>query len=228
MSLLFFSPTFLLDKWKPGKLWPFVSIILTAGGVCWRIWYRYKSDRQNWQNYTNIKNDTPGPGSCMESALRIKPHFPSNCKWKSMGTDKWREHQRERGSLTRGLRFNTKQNEKIAGMKFQLIALVISGFPGTDPLEERRLGLWTDQPNTHLCWVLLSVWPLGYRTIYHMPTNSPWSLQFLTANPSLTQTPSFLAGAVYLSHLIITSLTLRPYCWTFLNWISSCSLPPDY
>lgn len=45
--------------WKPGKLWQFVSITLTADTVSWRIWYRYKSDRQNWPNYSCIKNDSP-------------------------------------------------------------------------------------------------------------------------------------------------------------------------
>lgn len=34
-------------------------------------------------------------------------------------------------------------------MKFQFIALVISGFPGTDPLEQRQFKLWTDQSNSY-------------------------------------------------------------------------------
>lgn len=43
-------------------------------------------------------------------------------------------------------------------MKFQLIALVIRGFPGTDPPGEGWPELWTDQPNT---FFLLNAGPSG-------------------------------------------------------------------
>lgn len=62
-----------------------------------------------------------------------------------MGTDKWREGE---SSLTKRLQFNTKLNEKIAGMKFQLIALVIRSFPGIEPQGKGWPELWTDQPNS--------------------------------------------------------------------------------
>lgn len=46
-------------------------------------------------------------------------------------------------------------------MKFQLIALVIRGFPWTDPPGEGWPELWTDQPNTFSskCWSQWT-WPL--------------------------------------------------------------------
>lgn len=62
-----------------------------------------------------------------------------------MGTEKWRKGE---SGLTKGFQFNTKQNEKIAGMKFQLISLVIRGFPGTDPKGKGWPESWTDQPNS--------------------------------------------------------------------------------
>lgn len=99
--------SFYWKKYKNArKLWQFVSITLTAESVSSRIWYRYKSDRQNWPNYSYIKNDSPCIET-MDSALKIKPDFPRNCIWKSIGQDNWRERAIERG-LTKGLWFNKK------------------------------------------------------------------------------------------------------------------------
>lgn len=58
-----------------------------------------------------------------------------------MGTDKME------GETESTDQYKSKM-KKIAEMKFQLIASVIRGFPGTDPLGEGWPEIWTDQPNS--------------------------------------------------------------------------------
>lgn len=95
-------------KRKLSKLSQFVSITLTAETVSCRIWYRYKSDRQNWPNYSCIKNDLPCIET-MDSALRIKLQFYQQLQLKI---------HRDRQTGQTGLQFNTKQNGKMVPMNF--------------------------------------------------------------------------------------------------------------
>lgn len=157
----------------------------------------------------------------MDSALRIKPNFSSNCIWKSMGTDKGSERERE-SSLTVQYKAKWKNSRNeisidcFSSQRFPRdwssrggMARIMDRSAKQLPLLSARLSgpghylgynTFQKKSTTKTVWVVILMKVYGKRCL---PTHSPLPLQPLTVNNNHIAFRKRNAVAFHFSYLFI-------------------------